>query len=885
MKLRFFAKTIIVALVSLIFMCIAGCGGKFTITFYANGGNLVSGKETQRVISADEIVFPEYEKTGYDFVGWSKEKDDINSDCDIYANWTPKVFTITFDVDEYIAPIAIAYDSEVGALPTAEKEGFYFVGWYYDNNGTEEELREGDIWNIAEDVTVYAKWSQLDKVYSIALENIDPENPELKEYINYNTAFIKLLPKKSKTGYNFLGWYQKGGDETKLVSSIEKRVFDAKAYVAKWETKTYQVEFREYLGGTNYILNKKMSIKYNETIDSLPRTKWDLKGSTFNGWLLENDGSLIAMSAGLAWRWDFDTDDIVVIRDSWTKNIYTLTLDADGFSVDNLSFNFIFDTEISGLPVLTKTDTVYGAVPFLGWFIDNEKIAEKWIYGENKTATAKWETETYNIYYDTEKEPSSFYMGTVPTLDIPQKEGYAFEGWYLDDSYTTAVQFNKPLNKTDLEYTGSEYKINLYAKWSLTERTYIITLENSDPEKPEIKDYISHNTLYKTQLPTKTKTGYNFIGWYEKGDDEMNIISSIESGVYKEKTYVGKWENKEYQVEFREYIDEENYTVKETVVFKYNEVISREQMPIPTDREGCKFNGWNLLYNGNLILFSAGLTWRWDTDSNETLIAKDSWSKNAYTLLLDANGGQVDVSSFKVVFDTEISGLPIPTKTDGVRGKVPFLGWFVGDEKIAGKWIYTENKTATAKWETETYNIYYDTETEPSSFYMGTAPILKVPEKDGYIFEGWYLDNSLTTVAQLDKPLNKTDFEYTGSEYKINLYAKWIKNEYKVNFVLKWATYVDGELQTHFVTVDGKDTYAPTQVKYGETLGSYLPTGSRVKVDDANAVYFAGWIYVVNGKYYKVKENTVFSDQTLTGITGREITIYANIESMWSPSA
>ena len=74
-----------------------------------------------------------------------------------------------------------------------------------------------------------------------------------------------------------------------------------------------------------------------------------------------------------------------------------------------------------------------------------------------------------------------------------------------------------------------------------------------------------------------------------------------------------------------------------------------------------------------------------------------------------------------------------------------------------------------ADWDLPTYTVTYVSEEETihteSVEYLGT-PASYIPEKEGYVFEGWYADKDGVTEADLLKPV----------ESDITVYAQWSVN-------------------------------------------------------------------------------------------------------------
>lgn len=98
-----------------------------------------------------------------------------------------------------------------------------------------------------------------------------------------------------------------------------------------------------------------------------------------------------------------------------------------------------------------------------------------------------------------------------------------------------------------------------------------------------------------------------------------------------------------------------------------------------------------------------------------------------------------------------LSSLPIPTERDGYL----FDGWFIDeDEELTNSKVITEPMTVTAKWSvayvvTVYYNNSDDNLPDLLKFRADTIPSLTTPVKDGYMFNGWFIDEDLTTPYEM----------------------------------------------------------------------------------------------------------------------------------------
>jgi uncharacterized repeat protein (TIGR02543 family) len=170
---------------------------------------------------------PEPVEKGYTFTGWYDEDNKklnpqtifqpvSGAEGDIYhAGWKAnsyKIRFVYFDADGKQVSIEMnqEYPSQFGTLPTPEKQGYTFIGWFKDNG---EEVIAGS-WVEAGDVEYKARWKA--NQYTIHFERNLPESETMEDPEDKTVTYtlpIGVLPYLNETGYVFLGWFteQEGG--------------------------------------------------------------------------------------------------------------------------------------------------------------------------------------------------------------------------------------------------------------------------------------------------------------------------------------------------------------------------------------------------------------------------------------------------------------------------------------------------------------------------------------------------------------------------------------------------------------------------------------------------------------------------------------------------
>lgn len=108
-----------------------------------------------------------------------------------------------------------------------------------------------------------------------------------------------------------------------------------------------------------------------------------------------------------------------------------------------------------------------------GWYYDNNGTETKWNFDTDTvkctmTLKTKWELSTYSVTLQTDggtiasgKEVTGYTYGTgavLPTANDMTREGYRFDGWYADSSFS-----GSPITEISAIETGNK---TFYAKWT-----------------------------------------------------------------------------------------------------------------------------------------------------------------------------------------------------------------------------------------------------------------------------------------------------------------------------------------------------------------------------------------------------------------------------------
>lgn len=144
---------------------------------------------------------------------------------------TGESYTLTFDENggSNVADITKVGGSLIGVLPTPERTGYTFEGWYTDSkfeNLFEERLQP------KQDVTLIAKWKANEYNVSFHINGGTSETPENKTVIYDN--IYGTLPVPEKTGCSFLGWYTEPEGGTKVTAEDKVTITSDQTLYAHW---------------------------------------------------------------------------------------------------------------------------------------------------------------------------------------------------------------------------------------------------------------------------------------------------------------------------------------------------------------------------------------------------------------------------------------------------------------------------------------------------------------------------------------------------------------------------------------------------------------------------------------------------------------------------
>ena len=763
-------------------------------SFYDIFKSIITTEEINNLTEEGKIFYGFKDENGTE-VNFVPEED-----CTLYINWR-EAKTVTFNTNggSNIEPGKVPSGISMTIIePTWNTGYFYFVhsyscekyiskptkaGFIFDGWFLDEELTKpascsdwSKYFDVTGDFTVYAKWAEGDKISFETNGGSDISEIIVKKgstiSINIYNKSIAILGKwinnPTKENYEFAGWYLDSGFTTPLVDGYTTN--ESVTLYAKW-AEGDKISF-ETNGGSDIseiIVKKGSTISiniYNKSIAILG--KWinnpTKENYEFAGWYLDS-GFTTPLVDG------YTTNESVTLYAKWAVPcVITFELDGGEGSIEPYSFRpgdkicfkidvdnseFRINNSAGGGNYIREIPTKAG-YKFAGWYLDREytesmnNLANVRTLTEATTVYAKWvedNSQTYTITFNVDGKTYTTkdvtvgwkYLTNDPT---PIKEGYIFDGWYLDSECTKSVTYY-------YYATFIDSNITVYAKWAepctITFKTNceqtvesvevpygkIICLNSSDSGYFYVNTENTRGgyaTLSSRFLPENDS--YVFEGWY-KDEDCTETMMGYEgyTVITSDITVYAKWATP-YKISF-------DVNGGDDIEIEPIEVVPGDSGFFMPQYDGFVFN-------------SKKLGW----------IQRDNPTKDGYCL-----GGWTNQDG-SITYDNRDSILEVNN-----------------DVTVYAKWV----KPCTITFETKCdqtidpvvvpsgKRVCFIHHNEDMYFYVyadngqgGYAPLaaVTIPENGSFVFEGWYRDEACTeTMMKYEGYLEITS--------DITVYAKW----------------------------------------------------------------------------------------------------------------
>ena len=310
--------------------------------------------------------------------------------------------------------------------------------------------------------------------------------------------------------------------------------------------------------------------------------------------------------------------DVTELTVQWTAPTYTVTLHANGGTINNGNV-----TEYTyGVGATLPTDVTRTGYTFKGWYY-NENLTGSPVTAISNTETgnkeywAKWEANTYTVTLNTNGgtinsgNVTEYTYGVGATLPTDvTRTGYTFKGWYDNENLT-----GSPVTAISNTETGNK---EYWAKWEAN--TYTVTL-NTNGGTINSGNVTEYTYGVGATLPTDvTRTGYTFKGWYDNENLTGSPVTAISNTETGNKEYWAKWEINQYTIT----VKPENGKADITITQDYGTPITAPTLT----REGYQFNGWDKTFPTTMPAENLTITAQWRdiaVPTGEIKIAENGW--------------------------------------------------------------------------------------------------------------------------------------------------------------------------------------------------------------------------------------------------------------------
>lgn len=586
----------------------------------------------------------------------------------------------------------------------------------------------------------------------------------------------------------------------------------------------------------------------------------DIEGATISGnrpssYTVESPDITISATATKdyydfqGWRLDNTVDKTITIHKGstgdktltavWKGKEYNILYNLNGGENSaNNKPTYTYSAE-SAVPLSDPTRSYYS---FENWYKDPSftdpfgKEIPKGQSGELRLY-AKWKADSYAVkFYDgnvelTEYEKSRSVEKGISATEMPKpsKDGYVFLYWANNGQKKESVPAGHEPIALKAEWKEVSYKVK-YVSNGGTE------LPDESYTKATVSDHV-----WKTEEHVK-KDGYVFKGWFLESDFSGEPLRAfplnVELGdVSPDKTVVTytfyvKWELKDYSIVFQGCDDVDNRK------YNINVGVSKENMPIPNEKNGYKFIGW---YNNDNDLVESIEKGTGDI----YLTAK--WDPIEYTIKYVTNGGTLSGEMTKYTIEK-----PIELKTP-TRDNYTFAGWYTDSQfnnRVEGDVLSQEygDKIFYAKWSPKTYKLTFNptggriSQTEQNYIYGEVTEFARQPYKDHYKFDGWYYDEACTKAYG-----SKIAADNSGDHM---LYAKWKLEDYKIVLDSYNGEFPSGANVPTTYTYESTIEKLPEPIRQGFTFAGWYaddlltkPVSSPVikKGESGDKKFYATW--------------------------------------------
>ena len=653
-------------------------------------------------------------------------------------------------------------------------------------------------------------------------------------YGNVSSCYFSITTTQpTRSGYEFLGWSQNSNSQVAEISPGSRYDFtpayNQSSYInlyAVWGLPSLRLTYNTNGGSSIPADNIRVGDTYGKTNLYKPQASQNDSITLSNNVYTVNSTN---SGTDMKWMNFFQSFD-----GTYSSNTtYSVVINVTQFSYDafHLVFTSTYDegSNPGDIGNGQLTFAINGLGTYLYQFTTRQTIGKPTYnfrsYIPQGTGTriyCKFTVSVFtgNIYYE-EGEFTYATPGNMPscnTLPIPTKEGYVFEGWYLDLAFTNRVTASTIVTKSTSHL--------LYARWIPNEYTNRYHYRNTAGTETIYSDQIrtygkSFTTLSTSSIPEYVSNGWRLYAWAISSSSTSGTYSpntSITSTTYTQSTSILDW----YAISQRRITI--NYNANggsntpsaTSSIQQWNQYGNRYNISSlsvtssePT-RTGYTFLGWSTSSSATTPTYEARdtISFTYNSSNGRTLYAV--WEANVYTITLNKQSGSGGLDKIYLKYNTgwysnSSATTSISTITPPTRAGFTFQGYYTGTngsgtqvinssgQIISGRTtITTSNISLYAKWEAKN-PAYYDEEQGLWYIEMGKYPQTRLGDE--------------SVISELDILRESgavTEFTYIIGNYTLNSY---IYNEKEYAYLEESNAYYLVEPVKYYLAGDYEEGY------------------------------------------------------------------------------
>ncbi len=712
------------------------------------------------------------------------------------------VFEITFDAQGGTGGTTVQKEenTSLGTLPTTEREGYIFEGWFTEAEGGTQISSDTQ---VTSDKTYYAHWSK-----SVAVATITPDSITLTRgqttaitITNVEEEYTITSNDPSIVTVDNMGVVNALAKGTTTITVEGTRSHETRTINVTINPVMYDITF-DAQGGSN---GSTVSKEENVAIGTLPET--EREGYIFDGWFtLAEGGDKISSTTTVTATTTYYAH--------WTKSITLANVSPELITLTRGQSGNITVTNVEETYTFTSGDEDIATVDSNGQVTSVAKgtttiTIEGTRSHQTKLVDVIVNPVMYEVTFDSQGGSSvagvSIEENTaIGELSTPTKENQVFVGWFTDAEGGTKITSSTVIDGP------KEY----FAHWENA-----ISLATISPESITI-------TRGQTSTISVTNVGEEYIFTSSDTDkvtvDENGVVTGVAKGTatitiegttsHTTRTITVTVNPVMYDITY----DAQGGTGGTTVSKEENTTLGT--LPT-TERENYLFDGWFTLEEGG------------DEISSTTTVSGEKtyyahWSKSVALANVSPESITLTRGNTQTITLTNVEEEYTFTSSDTSKVTVDENGLVTGVAKGTATITIEGTRSHATKTVDVTVNpIMYDvtfnaqggtggtTVSKEENTTLGTLP---TTEQEGYIFEGWFTEAEDGT--QID-----SDTLVTG---ETTYFAHWSKSVALAN------------VSPTSITLDREETATITVTNVDETY-TFTSSNSEIATVDQNGLVTA----------------------------------------------